>query len=152
MIKQIECDIFEAPIDVMIHGCNCFHTMGGGLAAEVKRRFPEAYKADCETLYGDRAKLGSYSHARVKEPVGQLNTIINLYSQFTIGRGRQTSYDAIDTGLQEIVANANGGTDTIGIPYMLGCGLGGGSWPVVEAIIYDVCKDYPGAILICKKV
>jgi O-acetyl-ADP-ribose deacetylase (regulator of RNase III) len=30
--------------DVIVHGCNCFKTMGGGIAAQIKRVFPKAYQ------------------------------------------------------------------------------------------------------------
>ena len=46
----------EGVFDVIIHGCNCFCTMGAGIAKAIKARFPEAYQADCQTPKGDRAK------------------------------------------------------------------------------------------------
>lgn len=160
MLKQIDCDIFEAPIDILIHGCNCFHTMGGGLALEVRHRFPEAYEADCKTKIADRNKLSTHSFAYVKHisPMANLK-VINLYTQFNYGMHcRMTSYDAIAYGLENLINHgglthknlAKGGA-TVGIPYMLGCGLGVGSWAIVEPIIYHTMKDYPGDVLICKK-
>lgn len=52
--------------DVIIHGCNCFHTMGAGIAKQIRQYFPEAYVADLHTGRGDLRKLGSYSHVLIK--------------------------------------------------------------------------------------
>jgi O-acetyl-ADP-ribose deacetylase (regulator of RNase III) len=52
--------------DVIVHGCNCHCTMGAGIAAAIKKRFPEAYAADCATLKGDRSKLGTISQAQIE--------------------------------------------------------------------------------------
>ncbi|MGB8811102.1 MAG: hypothetical protein WCD17_17270 [Acinetobacter calcoaceticus] len=49
--------------DVIIHGCNCFCTMGAGIAKVIKQEFPEAYLPDLQTEVGSREKLGSYSLA-----------------------------------------------------------------------------------------
>ena len=50
-------------LDVIIHGCNCFCTMGAGIARSIKECFPEAYEADCKTKRGKLSKLGSLSFA-----------------------------------------------------------------------------------------
>jgi len=46
--------------DVIIHGCNCFCTMGAGIAKLIRDNFPEAYQADLETVVGNKEKLGTY--------------------------------------------------------------------------------------------
>jgi len=51
----------EGKFDVIVHGCNCFNTMGAGIARQIARRFPEAYAADCETIASDISKLGTFS-------------------------------------------------------------------------------------------
>ena len=50
--------------DVIIHGCNCQHTMGAGIAKQIKSHFPAAYAADCATPKG-ASKLGQISSATV---------------------------------------------------------------------------------------
>ena len=32
--------------DVVVHGCNCRHTMGAGIAKQIRERWPEAWHAD----------------------------------------------------------------------------------------------------------
>ncbi len=51
--------------DVIIHGCNCFNTMGAGIARTVKIQFPEAYLVDLTAERGTMEKLGTYTCAVV---------------------------------------------------------------------------------------
>ena len=89
MINTIKADILNG-IDpnqktLILHGCNCFHTMGAGIAKYLKQKYPQVYKADLSTLYGNKTKLGSYSTAIITP---QLH-ILNCYLQFTYGRERK---------------------------------------------------------------
>jgi len=67
--------------DVIIHGCNCFCSMGKGIALSIKKEFPNAYHADLETIKGDSTKLGSYSQAQIQFASHDF-TVINAYTQF----------------------------------------------------------------------
>ena len=69
----------EGKIDVLIHGCNCFHTMGAGIALGIKKTFPEAYEADLRTPYRHASKLGDFSQATTENGL----VIINAYTQFS---------------------------------------------------------------------
>ena len=42
--------------DIVIHGCNCFCSMGAGIAKTIRDNFPEAYQADLKTGMGDKKK------------------------------------------------------------------------------------------------
>ena len=70
----------DGQVDVIIHGCNCFHIMGGGIARKIALQFPEVLEADKKTPWGDFEKLSNYSVA--KSVSGGI--IINLYTQFYI--------------------------------------------------------------------
>jgi O-acetyl-ADP-ribose deacetylase (regulator of RNase III) len=122
--------------DVIAHGCNCFHTMGGGLAAQVRRHFPEAYEADLATTYGDKGKLGTCSSA-VVERAGLRFTIVNAYTQFhpSIGGGVDVDYDAVRDAMGWIKACHAGAR--IGLP-QIGAGLAGGDWIRIAGIVGDV--------------
>jgi O-acetyl-ADP-ribose deacetylase (regulator of RNase III) len=123
----------QGRFDVIAHGCNCFHLMGGGLAAQVKRHFPEAHAADMATPYGDRAKLGTCSVAVVATPAGAL-TIVNAYTQFqpSMGGGVDVDYEAVRDAMAWVKAHYAG--KRIGLP-QIGAGLAGGDWARIEAII-----------------
>ena len=61
-MNKIHNDIFAGHWDGFCHGANLHKTMGAGIAKEVKKRFPEAFRADFEAT----AKLGHYSHVQTK--------------------------------------------------------------------------------------
>ena len=125
--------------DVIVHGCNCFHTMGGGLAAQVRRHFPEAYEADLATPHGDRAKLGTCSFA-VVERDGVRFTVVNAYTQFqpSTGGGVDVDYDAVRDAMGCLKWRHVGAR--IGLP-QIGAGLAGGDWDRIEGIVRDVLGD-----------
>jgi len=118
--------------DVIVHGCNCFCTMGAGIARGIAKTFPEALAEDKRTGKGDRGKLGQISVAEIAQ--GDLRlTVVNAYTQFDWrGQGRKADYDAIRSSFS-IIADRFAGK-RIGFP-MIGAGLAGGDWQVIEGII-----------------
>jgi O-acetyl-ADP-ribose deacetylase (regulator of RNase III) len=128
---------FQGEFDVIVHGCNCFCTMGAGIALAIKTEYPEAYAADCDTVRGDKAKLGTFSEAYVVLGTHSL-TIVNAYIQYDYrGPGPNVDYDAIDSAFRAIKRAFPGAR--IGYP-MIGAGLAGGDWERIEKII-DVALE-----------
>jgi len=131
MITELKGDIIKLALnghfDVIVHGCNCFHTMNSGLAKQIKDTFLDAYIADKSTSYGKESKLGTCSFAECGDLV-----IVNLYSQFRYGKGSKVDYDALRKGLYWVEKSFE--IDRIGIPH-IGCGLAHGDWNIVKKII-----------------
>ena len=122
----------EKQFDVIIHGCNCQCAMGAGIAKTIKKVFPEAYKADCDTPKGDRSKLGTYSYATVVRD-GHEITIVNAYTQFNWrGQGVKADYDAIKSCMKGVKNQFAG--KRIAYP-LIGAGLAGGDWAIISEII-----------------
>jgi len=122
----------EGNFDVIIHGCNCFCTMGAGIAKGIKSEFPEAFKADSNTEKGSKEKLGFFTSATVIKN-GHEITVVNAYTQHHWrGKGIKTDYDAIKQVFASIKSNYSG--KRIGYP-LIGAGLAGGDWDVISSII-----------------
>ncbi|SMX28842.1 Macro domain protein [Pelagimonas phthalicica] len=122
----------QGEFDVIVHGCNCFHTMGAGIARPIRDSFPEALAADKDTDYGSRDKLGSLSVAEVSRNGRQL-IIVNAYTQFSYkGRGPKVDYAALERCFAEIAQRFS--KQRIGYP-MIGAGLAGGDWTRIVKII-----------------
>ena len=120
--------------DIMVHGCNCFHTMGAGLAKQMKTNYPDVFKADLGTNKGDKTKLGTYSMCEII-----LNRfILNAYTQYSYGRGLQVDYDAVKQVFESI--NRDFQDKVIGIP-QIGAGLAGGNWAKIRDIIESVTTN-----------
>ncbi|MCD4722820.1 MAG: macro domain-containing protein [Desulfobacula sp.] len=118
--------------DVIIHGCNCFCSMGAGIAKLIRDDFPAAYQADLKTGMGDKEKLGTYSHARI-EKNGNIFTVVNGYTQYDFsGHGTLVDYKAIQKLFSRIKNNFT--NQKIGYP-KIGAGLAKGDWEVISNII-----------------
>lgn len=145
-IIYIKGDLLKSDCEVIIHSCNCFNIFGAGIAAQIRAVYPEAYNKDCMTIRGDHNKLGTYSWVRCysKNPEYSTKIVCNLYGQYKYGReNRHTDYEAVSRGLEKIKEHFERFQEfpKIGLPYKMGCNLGGGDWKVIEAIINSVFND-----------
>ncbi len=85
----------EKRFDVIIHGCNCYCTMGAGIAKAIQNEFTEAYEADCKTDKGNKEKLGDFSFAKVIRNNHSI-TVINAYTQYHYkGTGVKVDYESV---------------------------------------------------------
>ena len=119
--------------DVIVHGANCFHTFGAGIASTIKNTFPAAYEADLNTNYGDKDKMGDISYATVQTDKGDL-IVVNGYTQFGFFSEINADYDAIRGVFQMVKILYSG--KRIGYP-AIGAGLGGGDWEIISKIIEE---------------
>jgi O-acetyl-ADP-ribose deacetylase (regulator of RNase III) len=125
-------DLAEAgEFDIVVQGCNCFNTMGGGIAREIRERYPMAAEVDMETQKGDYNKLGSYTTAFTGKFL-----IVNAYTQYNMSRGEDVfEYLAFELILQKLMHAY--GDKRIGLPY-IGMGLAGGD----KEIILDMIEEF----------
>ena len=122
-------DLAEAgDFDIVVQGCNCFNTMGGGIAREIRERYPMAAEVDDETLKGDYLKLGNYTTAFTGKFL-----IINAYTQYNMSQGTDVfEYTAFQLILEKIAFTFPG--KRIGLPY-IGMGLAGGDRDIIIPMI-----------------
>ncbi|MDA3854977.1 MAG: macro domain-containing protein [Candidatus Woesearchaeota archaeon] len=118
--------------DVIAHGCNCFCTMGAGIAKDIRKNFKEAYSADLQTSRSDYLKMGNYSKG-YKSDLWVINAYIQYYyGQNSPGCNQSLDYEALTVCLRKINQEFFG--QHIGLP-QIGCGLAGGDWNKVKEII-----------------
>lgn len=128
-------DLAEAgEFDVIIHGCNCFNTMGGGIAREIRERYPEVATVDSKTVSGDYSKLGNWTKETVIRKNGSVEFIVlNCYTQYNKSRGHDVfEYSAFKLILQKVEHYY--GDKRLGLPY-IGMGLAGGNKEIIMALI-----------------
>ncbi|MGL5071451.1 MAG: macro domain-containing protein, partial [Aeromonas salmonicida] len=133
----VEGDLLELALngkfDVIVHGCNCFGVMDGGIAKRIKSIFPEAYAVDLRTRRADIEKLGDYSVVKIIR--GEVSFyLVNAYTQYDHQDAQHihVSYNAIRKVFEKIGNDFNG--FSIAYP-KIGAGLGGGDWNVIKEII-----------------
>lgn len=147
-LKVIKGDLLQLAkqnkFDLIIHGCNCFHAMSGGIARAIRTEWPEAAAADDLTPKGDETKLGTYSSVDIRGRIllesrfiDYRVKIINAYTQFH--PGADVNYDAIRDALRAIHNDFPPET-SIGIP-RIGAGIAGGDWQEIENIIVEELPD-----------
>lgn len=142
-LKKVKGDLLAMgksnELDIIVHGCNCFNAMGGGIAYQIQAQFPDAKLADDETVRGDAGKLGTYTvgmHGRL--------VILNAYTQYTMSREGEDvfEYIAFERVLNKIAHRF--GTWRIGLP-LIGMGLAGGNaeriMPMIEQFAEKVEKQ-----------
>lgn len=151
-MKIIDSDLIDMAsvgrFHIIIHGCNCFHKMGSGLALALRNKWPSVYEADLQTVKGDRSKLGTISSTVVKVPTlfGKVENlrIVNAYTQFGYGHPRDGvrhfDADALASCLR-IVNQKSGAEKRIGLPY-IGSGRGGADPKLIEQIIRSTLVDH----------
>lgn len=133
-MKVVRGDLIElaknGSFDVIVHGCNCQRVFGAGVARAIREAFPEAYAEDLKTPLGP-GKLGGYSFAVIPLSNGAV-TVVNAYTQNSVGFGLQVDYSA----LARVFSKINEDFDGLRIGYpKIGSGLGGGDWEIIRDII-----------------
>jgi len=148
MIEQIEGDLFSVTEGYIIHGCNAQGVMGAGVAKLIKEQYPLAFKDYAMCLQAKRTlnkpALGSSTYSRQENGV----VIVNAVTQEFMGTDkRHTDYDAVricfEEFMDEIDSHENIYEDVprvLNFP-LIGCGLGGGDWNVIEQIIEEEIDD-----------
>lgn len=155
MIKYIKGDLIaltkQGQFNVIAHGCNCFCLMGAGIAKQIKQEFPNAYQLDCNTVKGDRKKLGKINYVFDYKS----NTwIINAYTQFNIANKNNTvtvDYEAVRSCMKEIKFCFGREERKFGFP-LIGAGLAGGDWNIISTIIEEEMNGEDVTIVIYDKV
>jgi O-acetyl-ADP-ribose deacetylase (regulator of RNase III) len=151
----------DGHFDVIIHGCNCFCTMGKGIAKIIKEVFPEAYNADLKTSKGDIEKLGCYSSVTYSYGIcinsTKPLTVINAYVQYHYGsKGDKVDYTAL-ANIFRLIKEQYGGK-RIGYP-RIGAGLAGGNWDKISKIIDEnlegedhILVEFDGSSIKCNLI
>ena len=122
---------------MVCHQVNCRGVMGAGLAKQIKMKHPGVfnnYKDKCRQIAVGIGGLGDVQFCSELANSGYI--VANIFGQYDYGRTRTyTDYEALRKAFT-VIAQAFP-TYTIRIPYMIGCGLAGGSWDVVTRIIEE---------------
>lgn len=146
-MKTIQGDLIQLAVqgkfNIIVHGCNCFNTMGSGIAKQVKNVFPTAYEVDQLTIKGGRSKLGTYTYSKHKIKALETDlTIINAYTQFNyLPRNVvNADYDAIENIFKDLYEEFADEGNHIAYP-KIGAGLAGGNWNTISSIIDKQLKD-----------
>lgn len=165
--KEIKGDLIslakQGEFNVIVHGCNCFSTMGAGIAVPMKNNFgcdmfPREGKLNKQgkrepVEVGNIDKLGCIDYQN-KIVNSHSVTVVNAYTQYRYGKNHAdgdkcpVDYDAIALCMRKINHTFKG--KKVGLP-MIGCGLAGGDWDIVHFIIREELVDCDVTVVIFDK-
>jgi len=155
-IKTIEGNLLDFPggINCIAHSCNTLNIMGGGIAKQIKDRYPIAWRADCMAKEVGSNTLGKYSVGYINNDEGiTTHKIYNMYTQSSIGGGVRVDYDAFTRCFSELnrhISFHNPHTYKLGVPYKISCGLAGGDWEKIKSILENIFLDSEVELTIVK--
>ncbi len=177
--KEIEGNLItlglQGEFDVIVHGCNCFCTMGAGIAPQMASVFAcDKYYLENSGYHGDFNKMGQiasgtfytktneaplvYSVDKINDRLlkdgWRMHHAVNCYTQYGYGKHKATGtpdldYEALTLCLRKI--NAKFRIQSIGLP-QIGCGLAGGDWEKVREIIQKELRDCDVTVVIYKLI
>jgi O-acetyl-ADP-ribose deacetylase (regulator of RNase III) len=109
---------------------------GGGFAAAVRRAWPHAQEEFRQWVAGSREhlSLGRVHFATPRDGV-QVASIIAQHG-YALSARPKVRYNALRQGLQEVAKVAQENGASVHMP-RIGTGLAGGSWDVVEELVWD---------------
>lgn len=139
MVNYVKGNLLDSDCDYICHQVNCQGVMGSGIARQIRERWPRVYESykhyvDYHNKRGE-GLLGNILISNISQPT----RVINMFSQDMYGYdgNRYTSYDAFAHCLSKIDLHVANGR-SIGFPKNIGCGLGGGNWKVISALIEEI--------------
>lgn len=135
MLVYIEnSNIFE--VGVIAHGCNAKGVFGAGVAKQVAEKYPAAktsYFNHLDEMYKrDLTALGTVDF----HPVSKHLLIVNMITQEFYGKKPKdyVDYTAIHATMQRVIDISKKLYLDVHIPFMVGCGLGGGNLDTIIEI------------------
>ena len=166
--REIEGNLIDLALkgefDVITHGCNCFCTMGAGLAPQMSKHFnANSFLLEQKEFRGDINKLGNIDFKRMivlENGTGVVSyspnfkgvdlTVVNSYTQYNVASTDNSTpldYQALQLCLKKINKTFSG--LKIGLP-QIGCGLAGGDWEIVKSLIIKELVDCRVTVVIFK--
>jgi len=147
----------QGKFDVIAHGCNCWCSMGAGIAPLMAKAFGcDMWPMENPIFHlGKMNKLGTidyklvhlncngdvsgYGEGPVTDDAVTKVAVVNCYTQFDFtGSDIPLDYAALTLCMRKMNYEFKG--KHIGLP-KIGCGLAGGDWELVQQIIEDEFTD-----------
>lgn len=136
-MQLVNHNIVNTTARYIIHGCNAQGKMGAGVALEVRKKWPEVFRA-----YSQVCKLRNAEEivgTCISTPTNDGHVIGNLITQKYYGRGVFARPSWIQSSIVEFITQFR--PEVIASP-KIGCGLGGLLWADVSPIYKQIEEEY----------
>lgn len=151
--NALETDCF-----LIAHQVNCMGIMGGGIAKQIKEKWPVVYQEYKDFIidYEDcnESALGAVCYITVEN-----HGIINIFGQENISNSEcMTDYKAVRRAFEDFISNYRCSMHIpwesqvpIAIPYKFGCGLAGGDWNIMTEVL-EALEEQENILFIAYKL
>jgi O-acetyl-ADP-ribose deacetylase (regulator of RNase III) len=161
MPKIVKGDLIQMALngefEAIAHGCNCFCTMGAGIALSMKKTFGcDEYNLEDSKFSGSYLKMGNIQYKTFFVKNGVISTegtplkVYNIYTQYAPGVSLPPydipfDYDAFRLCIRKLLYTNK--KSKIGLPW-IGCGLGKAEKSKVKEIIEQEERGFKGEVWI----
>ena len=136
-IFKVSGDLLESTDDYIGHQCNCTSTNAKGLAKIIFDKYP--YAND----YHKKRCVGKF---RIHGDGEDERYVINFYGQLTPGRSISEIPKRIEwlkKSLTSFGQTIGDNKVSLGLPYLIGCGMAGGNWDEYYEMLKEIAETYP---------
>lgn len=138
MIVEHVGDITSVTAGVIVHQVNCQNAMGSGVAKALYTKYP-AVKSEYHTLCNNVGDPRSLYRLAQFVKVSDTITIVNSFSQMYLGNAHlgvvHTCPEYLIDNIIKAYRYANPRGLEVFVPKYVGCGLAGGYWEEISALI-----------------
>jgi O-acetyl-ADP-ribose deacetylase (regulator of RNase III) len=133
MVTFHDGDLLKTGCNVICHQVNLQGVMGGGLAYQIAKKYPE-----CANWY--KTFLDNFGTVAAKSTVCmyQIESRKHIANCFTQDENFNTNYEWLRKALNTVKEFASERKYTVGLPFNYGCGIAKGDWKTVLSIIQEV--------------
>lgn len=125
---------------IIVQGCNAQGVMGSGVAKAIRERYPIVYEIYNRAFREHGLTVGSVVNVSVKQSLVVASAITQEF--FGKENKKYVSYSGISEAFCTIARHANESKSDVHYP-LIGAGLGGGDWAIIQQIIESAFHDYP---------
>lgn len=145
MLNNKDGDLLKATEDIICHQCNTDGVFGGGLAYQIKQKYPFAEKEAIEYV----KNCNKFNFKLIGTHIRCWDSTVSHYSYgmkqiancFTQNEDYTTNLEAIRDVFKNILEYAKRFNETVGIPYKYGCGIAKGNWQEVEKLFEELSNE-----------
>lgn len=152
-------NLLETDCFLIAHQVNCLGIMGGGVAKQIKAKWPIVYQEYKDFII-------DYEACNLKSALGAVCTttveghaIINIFGQENISNSKcMTDYKAVRGAFEDFISNYRCALHIpwesqvpIAIPYKFGCGLAGGDWNIMTEVL-EALEEQENILFIAYKL
>lgn len=144
-VRLIRGNLLDSDAKYICQQVNCQGAMGAGLAKQIAEKWPNVkreYVKFCDSKKQKQDLLGDVQLVAANGGFQKKDDpfVLNIFGQFYYGHdGVYTDYSALIRAFRKMNQLYKG--ERLAFPYGFGCGLAGGEWQDVEALIVKYLPD-----------